>query len=134
MREARREIDSVVDSLKAATGALAADADRRAARLVPTGAMGAARSEARAAVDAIGERLPSRRPRQCPRLRRASLRTGRRQWATVCWSGLGMEGIVKSMHDRDAEVDVRGKRLRARVEELRVVGGAMPGRTRRGSA
>src|SRR4029453_10642468 len=57
MRDARRQIDSVVDALKGRTGALAADAERRAARLVPTGALGAARSEARAAVDDIGERL-----------------------------------------------------------------------------
>ena len=29
--------------------------------------------------------------------------------------------MVQALHDRDAEVDVRGKRLRARVDELRVV-------------
>jgi DNA mismatch repair protein MutS2 len=38
----------------------------------------------------------------------------------------GVEGIVKTLHDRDAEVDVRGKRLRARIDELRVVAGAPP--------
>jgi DNA mismatch repair protein MutS2 len=36
----------------------------------------------------------------------------------------GLEGTVKAVHDRDAEVDVRGKRLRTRVEELQVVGTA----------
>src|SRR5204863_509674 len=59
LRDARRQIDSVVDQLKGRTGALAAGANQRAARLVPTGAVGAARAEARAAVDAIGERLRS---------------------------------------------------------------------------
>ncbi len=34
---------------------------------------------------------------------------------------LGLEGIVQSMHDGAAEVDVRGKRMRARVDELRVL-------------
>ena len=33
----------------------------------------------------------------------------------------GLEGVVQALHDREAEVDVRGKRLRARVDELRVV-------------
>jgi DNA mismatch repair protein MutS2 len=38
--------------------------------------------------------------------------------------GLGLEGTVRSVHDGQAEVDVRGKRLRARVDDLRVAGGA----------
>ncbi len=89
LRDARREIDAVVDELKARTGALAAGAERRAARLVPTGATGAARAEARAAVDAIGERLRARaggrgRP---PRLPPARRRIGRRSSAIACWSG-----------------------------------------------
>ena len=47
----------------------------------------------------------------------------------------GLEGVVQALHDRDAEVDVRGKRLRARVDELRVVTPAaalqaQPGRVR----
>jgi len=49
--------------------------------------------------------------------------------------GLGLEGIVQALHDRDAEIDVRGKRLRARVDELRVlvpaaVGPAQPAKVR----
>ena len=36
LREARREIDPVVDALTARTESLAADASRHAARLVPT--------------------------------------------------------------------------------------------------
>ena len=40
----------------------------------------------------------------------------------VLVGAFGLEGIVKAMHDREAEVDVRGKRLRARVDELRVLG------------
>ena len=33
----------------------------------------------------------------------------------------GLEGVVQALHDREAEVDVRGKRLRAKLDELRVV-------------
>ena len=48
---------------------------------------------------------------------------------------LGLEGIVQALHDREAEVDVRGKRLRARIDELRVlvpasVGPAQPAKVR----
>jgi DNA mismatch repair protein MutS2 len=39
----------------------------------------------------------------------------------VLVGALGLEGTVQAVHDRDAEVDVRGKRLRARIDELRIV-------------
>ena len=53
----------------------------------------------------------------------------------VLVGAFGLEGVVQALHDRDAEVDVRGKRLRARVDELRVVTPAAalqshPGRVR----
>ena len=137
LRDARRQIDSVVDALKGRTGALAADAERRAARLVPTGALGAARSDARAAVDAIGERLRSGTAAEGgPAV--AARATQDRAAAVgdrVLVGAFGLEGIVKALHDREAEVDVRGKRLRARIDELRVlasgqVSGAQPARVR----
>jgi DNA mismatch repair protein MutS2 len=124
LRDARRQIDSVVDALKGRTGALAADAERRAARLVPTGALGSARSEARAAVDAIGERL--RGGSAAPDAAQAvAARTTQDRPAVVgdrvLVGAFGLEGIVKVLHDREAEIDVRGKRLRARIDELRVL-------------
>jgi DNA mismatch repair protein MutS2 len=138
LREARREIDGVVEALKARTDALAADAERRIApRLViPTGETGAARAEARAAIDAIGERLraPSQTEDAVPAARSEPGRApavGDR----VLVGAFGLEGVVKALHERDAEVDVRGKRLRARVHELRVLTPAaavnsQPGRVR----
>ena len=120
LREARREIDSVVEGLKAKTEALASDAERRAARLIPTGHTGSARAEARAAIDAIGERL--RTPPAQPRL---SVPTADEPRASVgdrvVVGAFGMEGVVQSVHDGSAEVDVRGKRLRAKLDELRVI-------------
>jgi DNA mismatch repair protein MutS2 len=127
LRDARREIDAVVDSLKARTDSLISDASRRAARLVPTGETGAARMQARAAIDAIGERLRSAsveptgpRPEPAEHEPRRAAAVGDR----VVVGPFGVEGTVKAVHDRDAEVDVRGKRLRARVDELRVVAAA----------
>jgi DNA mismatch repair protein MutS2 len=121
LREARREIDGVVNALKTRTEALAAEAERRIApRLVSTGDTGAARAEARAAVEAIANRLRS------PSAATESVATtevGRTPAVgdRVQVGGLGLEGVVQAVHDREAEVDVRGKRLRARVAELRIL-------------
>lgn len=40
---------------------------------------------------------------------------------------LGLEGVVTAVHDGTADLDVRGKRMRASVRDLRVVGGPKPG-------
>jgi DNA mismatch repair protein MutS2 len=113
LREARREIDAIVDALKQRTG-----------RLVPTGDIGAARAEARAAVEEIAVRVrdasggsPSIPAAGSAQLRPAAV--GDR----VAVGPLGLEGIVQGIHDGHAEVDVRGKRMRARIGELRVLGG-----------
>ena len=135
LRDARREIDAVVSALKVRTDRMAAEAERRAApRLViPTGETGAARAEARAAIDAIGQQLrrddtPAASGKaaaaQAPELPGRAPAIGDR----VKVGALGLEGIVQALHEREAEVDVRGKRLRARVDELRVLvpAGAVP--------
>ena len=127
LREARREIDAVVGRLKARTESMATQAERAAARLIPTGESGGARADARASLDAIEQRLrktgatagasATAVPDTTPQLPPA---VGSR----VIVGPLQVEGVVLSLNDRDAEIDVRGKRLRARVDELRVVGGA----------
>jgi DNA mismatch repair protein MutS2 len=125
LRDARREIDAVVGALRTRTEAMAADAERRAARLIPTGETGAARAEARAAVDAIADRVRSgdaegAKAVEPPVIAGRAPAIGDR----VRVGALGLEGIVQALHDREAEVDVRGKRLRAKVDELRVLAGA----------
>jgi DNA mismatch repair protein MutS2 len=125
LRDARREIDAVVGALKSRTEAMAAGAEHRAARLIPTGETGAARSDARAAIDAIGERL--RAPAEAAAAHVETAPAQARPPAIgdrVLIGAFGFEGTVKAVHDREAEVDVRGKRLRARLDELRVVGSA----------
>jgi DNA mismatch repair protein MutS2 len=44
--------------------------------------------------------------------------------ARVVVPGFGMEGTVVAIQGAQAEIDVRGKRLRAPVKDLRVVAGA----------
>jgi DNA mismatch repair protein MutS2 len=137
LREAKREIDGVVAALKAKTETLASDAERRAARLIPTGQTGGARAEARAAIDAIGEKLRTS-PAAESATAAASLPAQTRPAAAgdrVIVGALGLEGVVQSVHDGTAEVDVRGKRLRSKVSDLRVittaaVAAAQPSRVR----
>ena len=44
----------------------------------------------------------------------------------VIVGGLGLEATVTSVHDGTADLDVRGKRMRASVRDLRVIGGQAP--------
>jgi DNA mismatch repair protein MutS2 len=121
LREARREIDSVVEKLKIRTESLALDAERRAARLVPTGQSGGARAEARAAIDAIGERLRTSSGSAAVSAPSPANDRPAGVGDRVLVGALGLEGVVQSLNDGSAEVDVRGKRLRARVGDLRVI-------------
>jgi DNA mismatch repair protein MutS2 len=122
LREARREIDDVVNALKTRTDALAAEAERRMApRLVSTGDTGAARGDARAAIEAIGNRLRQSPQPAADAAQRTSSERAPSVGDRVLVGAFGLEGVVQALHDREAEVDVRGKRLRARVDELRVV-------------
>jgi DNA mismatch repair protein MutS2 len=123
LRDARREIDAVVEQLKARTATLASQAEHRAARLIPTGQSGGARTEARAAIDAIGQKLRSGTSSDGAAaaspvsLQARPAVVGDR----VIVGALGLEGVVQSVHDGSAEVDVRGKRLRSKLSDLRVV-------------
>ena len=121
LREAKREIDSVIDSLKTRASTIAADAERRAARLVPTGDIGSARATARQALDDVEARLRSgvepAAPVPVPQTSERPVGVGDR----VAVGALGLEGTVQALHDGHADVDVRGKRMRARTADLRVL-------------
>jgi DNA mismatch repair protein MutS2 len=124
VRQARKEIDEVIEALKAK-----ADAMAKAPRLVSTGDSGTARSEARNAVDAIaaranaGETLqPSSISHEPSAVSGGAVSVG----ARVIVGGLGLEAVVTSVHDGTADLDVRGKRMRASIRDLRIVGGPAP--------
>ena len=126
LREARREIDAVIDGLKARATVLREKGERRGPSALSTGETGMARADAHAALDALGSRLKSgAEPAGAPRHAASSeplpeLEPGVR----VTVGPLGVEGTVLEIHGRHAEVDVRGKRLRAAAADLRVVGKA----------
>ncbi|MBI4886033.1 MAG: Smr/MutS family protein [Acidobacteria bacterium] len=134
LRDARREIEAVIDGLKARAAELS---ERAAVRLnagglvrsagLSTGDLGAARSEARAALDRIADRLtegdaldaagaPAAAPPPVPGVVEPGAR--------VRVGAFGLEGTVVEVHDRHADVDIRGKRLRAALRDLTVIGDA----------
>ncbi len=122
VRQARREIDTVIGALKSRTDTLAREAARHP---VSTGETGTLRAEARAAVDAVAKNTIEPAAADVAPQRTA---TGRAAEVgdRVVVGGFGLEGLVTAVHDGHAEVDVRGKRMRARIGELRVVGGVAP--------
>ena len=125
VRQARKEIDDVIADLKAKAAAIAA-----APRLVSTGETGAARGDARAAIDEIAKRALAgeaagqpaaggSQPANRPAAEARRVEVGDR----VIVGGLGLEAIVTATHDGTAELDVRGKRMRASIRDLKIVGG-----------
>ena len=120
VRSARREIDAVIDGLKDKANTLAREAAAR--HVVSTGAAGAARSDARAAVDAVMQRAlePAGAAAPVPEPIGAGPRAA--VGDRVIFGALGLEAIVTAIHDNSADLDVRGKRMRANLSDLRVVG------------
>jgi DNA mismatch repair protein MutS2 len=118
LRQARRDVDAVIEQLKEKSEVLVEKASLRAA--VNTGESGAARAEAKARIDRIVEDLrhPAAAGSEAPAATAIAPVVG----AKVTVGGLGIEGTIVSIDGNRAEIDVRGKRLQARVKELRVVG------------
>jgi len=127
VRNARREIDQVVAELKAKAAAMA-----NAPRLVSTGETGTVRSDARAAVDAVASRVLSGEAApedtNLQSANQSAIRNPQSAMSTavavgdrVIVGGLGLEATVTALHDGTAELDVRGKRMRASVRDLRVI-------------
>jgi DNA mismatch repair protein MutS2 len=126
VRAARKEIDAVIAALKAK-----ADAIAHGPRLVTTGDTGKVRGEARAAVDAIAARANA----GDAQLTRDNLQSTSNQQSAISHvgvgtrvivGGLGLEAVVTAVHDGTADLDVRGKRMRASVRDLKVIGGQAP--------
>ena len=121
VRQARKEIDEVIADLKAKAEAIA-----RAPRLVSTGDTGAARSDARAAIDAIAARASAGEATATTASPEAPAPSPVAVGSRVIVGGLGLEATVTSVHDGTADLDVRGKRMRASIRDLRLVGGQAP--------
>ena len=126
---------TVIADLKAKTAAIAQEASGNGAgrHAVTTGDTGAVRGDARAAVDQVvtrlleqGDRLHDSRSLGPESGKPASNGRQPKVGDRVIVGGFGLEGVVTGLHDGAAEVDVRGKRMRASVRDLSVVEGQAP--------
>jgi DNA mismatch repair protein MutS2 len=119
LREARREIDDVIKELRQKTAALA-----NAPRHVPapsSGETGALRTDARAALDAVEERIRTAAPVPARAATIAEPAEPPQVGDRVALGAFGVEGSIQSVHGDSAEVDVRGKRMRVPLADLRVL-------------
>jgi DNA mismatch repair protein MutS2 len=120
LRAARSEIDAVLADLRRRTAELAAQAARHPGEQPTTGDTGATRSQARSAVEHVIDRF---RPEAAERATAPTSPPGRSALVgdRVLVSAFGLEGTVVAVHDREAEVEVQGKRLRSRLSDLQVL-------------
>jgi DNA mismatch repair protein MutS2 len=131
VRAARAEIDTVVQDLKSKASELSRTAATRTSvgRVgLSTGETGELRAKARATVDrvaaeartrAVSDAAPADPGPPTPSTRTSA--TPPQVGSRVVVGILGVEGRVLSLHDEQAEVDVRGKRLRVAIRDLRVL-------------
>ena len=117
LREARAEVDRIVDQLKERADVLARQAEARAARgaKLTTGDVGSLRAEARQALGAVAERLGDGPAGEA--LDRPPAPGDR-----VVVASMNAEGVVRNVSGRRVDVDVRGIRLRTTLADLRRAG------------
>jgi DNA mismatch repair protein MutS2 len=124
LRDARKEIDSIIEGLKAKATVLRDRSGQRSAPAFTTGDAGAARADARAALESALAKvkegagaLPAA-PEPAPPAA-GEVQVGSR----VEVAPFGLAGVVLELHGKHAEVDMNGKRLRARLSDLRAISG-----------
>jgi DNA mismatch repair protein MutS2 len=120
LREARAEIDKVVADLKGQARSLAEQAERRvkpARPVLSTGELGGLRTQARAALEAIGEVHEA--VAASDSADDATLDAPPAIGARVFLPVFGAEAIVRGVSGKQVEVEVRGKRMRVGLDSLR---------------
>ena len=141
VRTARIAIDTLLEELRTKAAALeqtVAARTKAGQTGLSTGDLGTLKSEARAAVDNIARRAasvgagPDAGASPAPHSPATNRLDGHAVvpptiGSRVTVSALGLEGHLLSIHGQQAEVDLRGKRLRVSLHELRAVGGGGDG-------
>jgi DNA mismatch repair protein MutS2 len=129
LRDARAEIDRIVKELKEKADRLGARVeDRRpGAPRLTTGDIGVLRSDARTAVGAVGDlvRVGPADPDEDQTLSEPP-----DVGDAVFVRSIGSDGVVRALFGPNAEIDVRGKRLRVKLTDLSK-GRAVPGEASR---
>lgn len=123
LREARAEVDKVVADLKAKAQHVAGRAETRLrdGRGLSTGDIGELRAEARNSLgqieDAIGAGIEGALP---PDPRDEAPTTIPVNGTTVFVTSFGVDGIVRGGSGKNVDVEIRGKRMRVSLKDLRI--------------
>ena len=118
LREARAEVDKVVADLKAKAQLVAGQAGTRLreGRALSTGDIGELRAEARTSLDAIGSTIGGIAP---PDRRDEAPTAIPANGAAVFVTTFGVDGIVRGGSGKHVDVEIRGKRMRVSLKDLR---------------
>jgi DNA mismatch repair protein MutS2 len=119
LREARREIDAVLETLKVRATELR---QARKSGTATTADAGQLRAESRAALESVADRVTREAAAPASAAAPAGNDAPAEPGSRVHVGPLGLEGVVLELHGKQAEVEVRGKRLRVPVRDLQVVG------------
>ena len=132
-RAARNEINTIIDKLRKRASALEKSATARAAAgrtPLTTGETGGLRAVAQAALDEVVDHSQALCDQDSTSTKQNELGTNTAMddvqpttGSQVIVRSLGLEGKVLSVHDGQAEVEVRGKRLHVYFNELQPIGG-----------
>ncbi len=117
LREARLEVDRIVGQLKQKADVLASEATRRSGTPGPvlsTGEVGELRAEARAALGSVGETTLAG-DTAAAREELDGVEIGQQVFVPA----LASAGVVRGVFGKQAEVEVRGKRVRVPIATLR---------------
>ena len=117
LRDARAEVDAVVTRLRTKADALAEQAERRAQGRTPvlsTGEVGSLRAEARAALGQIESVISA----SSADAERPAFTEAPTPGQTVWLKTFATEGIVRGSSGKDVDVEVRGKRMRVRLDAI----------------
>ena len=125
LRDARAEVDRIVQDLRQQAVTLEKKQLKHAAPL-STGITGDLRVGARTALDAVADRVRSGGgPEPSSTAPSAATAAGPLVVGDRVEVGmLRLQGVVRTLSGKDAEVEVSGKRMRAKLADLRKVGGA----------
>jgi DNA mismatch repair protein MutS2 len=134
LRDARTEIDRIVTALKQRAESLEEQAANRAAARGPvltTGEVGGLRREARAALGAVADTVVAG---DIPPRAEALLDEAPSAGQTVFVTTFQSEGIVRGVSGTQVDLEVRGKRIRVSLSDLRRPGGGRPSTASGGKA
>jgi DNA mismatch repair protein MutS2 len=114
LREAREEVDKIVSDLKGKAGSLVKSGKHD----ISTGDIGGLRADARSALESVATRIDGD---AASAAHDGGLDEPPDVGQPVFVATFGAEGIVRAVSGKQVDVDIRGKRMRVKLSDLRAV-------------